>query len=44
MFHRHPNKLTQNHFEHSIENISFGEWHEMKPLSLLDKNKKNVIY
>jgi hypothetical protein len=43
MVHHHPNELVQNHLEHNLENISYGMWHEMKPLNLLPKTKKYYL-
>jgi hypothetical protein len=34
MVHHHPNEPVQNHLEHNLENVSYGVWHEMKPLNL----------
>jgi hypothetical protein len=40
MVHHHPNEPVQNHLEHNLENVSYGVWHEMKPLNLLPKTQK----
>ena len=40
MVHHHPNEPIQNHLEHNMENVSYGVWHEMKPLNLLPKTQK----
>jgi hypothetical protein len=37
MVHHHPNEPIQNYLEQNIENVSYGVWHEMKPLNLLPK-------
>jgi hypothetical protein len=43
MVHHYPNEPFQNHLELNLENDSYGVWHEMKPLSLLPKNKKYYL-
>ena len=43
MVHHHPNEPVQNHFEHNLENVSYGVWHEMKPLNLLPKTHKYYL-
>jgi hypothetical protein len=43
MVHHHPNEPIQNHLEHNLENVSYGVWHEMKPLNLLPKTQKYYL-
>jgi hypothetical protein len=43
MVHHHPTKLVQNHLEHNLENVSYGAWHEMKPLNLPPKTRKHYL-
>jgi hypothetical protein len=43
MAHYHPNEPIQNNLEHSLENVSYGVWHEMKPLNLLPKTQKYYL-
>jgi hypothetical protein len=38
MVHHHPNEPVQNYLEHNLENVSYGVWHEMKPLNPLFLN------
>jgi hypothetical protein len=43
MVHPHPNEPVKNHLEHNLENVSYGVWHEMKPLNLLPKTQKYYL-